>query len=96
MAIIANGDNEDVTRSEHALVDGRKGGPQQQRRLVVAGRPSGVAVDALPDDLEPGVHHDHGLMAPTARARDAVFIEELHHGNSFSHAHVFGSDGRDR
>jgi hypothetical protein len=70
---------------QSSLMDGRQGGPQQQRRLIVTGRPSGLAVDALPHDLEFGVHDDHGFIASASRTRDAVFIEQLRNGNSLSH-----------
>jgi hypothetical protein len=77
-------------------MNGRQGGPEQQRGLIVAGGPSGFAIDALPHDLELGIHHDHGLVAPAPGAGNTVFVEQVRYGKSFSHAHVFGSDGRAR
>jgi len=77
-------------------VNGRQGRPQQQRGLIVAGGPPGFAVDALPHDFELGVHHDHGFVALASGACNTVFVEHIRYGKSFSHAHVFGSDGRPR
>ena len=71
-------------------MDGGQGGPQQQRRFIIAGGPSGFAVDTLPHDVEFGIHHDHGFVAVASGACNPVFVQQLRDGKSFSHAHVFG------
>ena len=69
---------------------------QQQRGLIVVGRPSAFAVNALPGHIELRVDHDDGLGAPAAGAHDPVLVENLVQGKSSVHTPDVGSQGPSR
>jgi hypothetical protein len=60
-----------------SLMDGFHAGAKQQNRFIIARRPSRVAIDALPADIELRIDQHHGFRVPALRAYDALCIEDL-------------------